>query len=261
MSVAVLFQQFPLDDLERVTAAVSAARQIPVFDAATKIHRGWGFLERQISEEDAHEHVRSLAGQGVPTVAIAETDLRTVPDSQVMVGFDADDRGFSPRLQTPGQPTNLVPWTEIAIVAAGGFSEEIIQRDAGARTEKSGAGRMLKLGVFLATGIPVGLFGNKKQAVAPKRTTHLVTFGQIITTAGDSFFFDPDRFDFSGLGPLTQLNRSANFHALIAELARRTSARLNLGARFVLERKSLTLANYQSVHDFETELTWMLNTG
>jgi hypothetical protein len=261
MSVAVLFQQFPLDDLERVTAAVSAARQIPPFDATAKIHRGWGFLERQVREEDANELVRSLSEQGVATVAIADADLRIVPDSQVMVGFDMDDRGLSPRLQTPGHPTTLVPWTEIAIVAAGGFSEEVIQRDAGARTEKGGAGQMLKLGVFLATGIPVGLFGNKKQSAAPKKTTHLVTFSQIITTAGDSFFFDPNRFDFSGLGPLKQLNQSANFHTLIAELARRTSARLNLGARFVLERKSLTLANYHSLNDFETELTWMLNTG
>lgn len=261
MSVAVLFQQFPLDDLERVTAAVSAARQIPAFDAATKIHRGWGFLERRASEEDAHELIRSLAEQGVTTVAIAENELRAVPDSQVMVGFDADDRGLSPRLQTPGHPSKLVPWTEITLVAAGGFSEEIIQRDTGARAEKSGAAQVLKLGVFLATGIPVGLFGNKKKSAAPRKATQMVTFGQIITATGESFFFDPDRFDFSGLGPLKQLNRAANFHALIAELARRASARLNLGARFVVERKSLTLANYQSVNDFESELTWMLNTG
>jgi hypothetical protein len=261
MSVAVLFQQFPMDDLERVTAAVSEARQIPSFDAASSIHRGWGFLDRQVSEEDAHELVRALAEQGVAATAIADADLRAVPDSQVMVGFDMNDHGMSPRLQTPGQPTILIPWTEIAIVAAGGFSEEVIQRDAGASAKTSGAGQMLKLGVFLATGIPVGLFGGKEKAAAPKKTTHLVTFGQIITTAGDSFFFDANRFDFSGLGPLKQLNWSANFHTLITELARRTSARLNLGARFVLERKSLMLANYHSVHDFETELTWMLNTS
>jgi hypothetical protein len=261
MNAAVLFQQFPLDDLEKVTTAVSAARQIPAFDAAARIHRGWGFLERQVSEEEARDIVRSLAEQGVAAVALAETDLRAVPDSQVMIGFDMDDRGLSPRLQTPGQPTNLVPWTEIAIVAAGGFSEEVIQRDAGASAKTSGAAQMLKLGVFLATGIPVGLFGNKKQSAAPKKTTHVVIFGQIITTAGDSFFFDPDRFDFSGLGALKQLSRAANFHTLIAELARRTPAQLNLGARFVLDHRSLTLANYHSLHDFETELTWMLNTG
>jgi hypothetical protein len=42
-------------------------------------------------------------------------------------------------------------------------------------------------------------------------------------------------------------------------MADRSGAALNLGARFLLANKSLSLANYQRTADFETELLWMLN--
>ena len=56
------------------------------------------------------------------------------------------------------------------------------------------------------------------------------------------------------------MNAGLNFQTFVAELARRTTARTNYGVRFLLQRKSLTQANYQSVTDFETELLWLWNT-
>ena len=45
---------------------------------------------------------------------------------------------------------------------------------------------------------------------------------------------------------------------LLGELAGLTSAKLNFGARLLLEKRSLTFANY-ALHDFETELLWLVN--
>ena len=47
---------------------------------------------------------------------------------------------------------------------------------------------------------------------------------------------------------------------LLAEVARLTSAKVNFGARLLLENRSLTFANYSGPHDFETELLWLLNS-
>jgi len=47
---------------------------------------------------------------------------------------------------------------------------------------------------------------------------------------------------------------------LVADLARSSGARTNLGARCVLGNQSVTQAGYQGVKDFELEMLWLLNT-
>jgi hypothetical protein len=44
------------------------------------------------------------------------------------------------------------------------------------------------------------------------------------------------------------------------ELQLRTPARLNHGARLAVAGQSLSLANYSSLIDYETELLWMFNS-
>ena len=260
MSHAVLFTEFPLDRLEAVATAVGQVYQIPDFDVRARLHRGWGFLERDVPADRAEQVVRALAERGVGAVAIANADLRSPGDPQVMMGFEPGADGFVPRLRSPQAPALNVAWTEVAILAAGSFTEELIRRESGG-PEKSGASQLIGLGLFLATGIPTrGLLGGRKQQAKEVKSKRLVTFGQIIIAGAESLCFNLDGFDFSGLGPQKQVNATLNFRALIAEFARRSGARLNLGARMVLENKSMSLANYQSTQDFETELRWMLNT-
>jgi hypothetical protein len=89
----------------------------------------------------------------------------------------------------------------------------------------------------------------------------VITFGRIVTTGGEQFAFSPEHFDFSGLGAKKQLNATANFRVLLGEFARLTTAKLNLGARLLVENRAVTFANYTSLHDFETELLWLMNVG
>ena len=91
------------------------------------------------------------------------------------------------------------------------------------------------------------------------KTTRTITFGRIVTTTGEQFVFRPEHFDFAGLAEKKQLNTSANFRVLLAELSSLTSAKVNLGVRLLLDNRSLTYANYTGPHDFETELLSLLN--
>jgi hypothetical protein len=147
----------------------------------------------------------------------------------------------------------------MSVVAAGRVSEDTILRESGGNERTMGK-MMMGLGVFLVTGMPMGLFGGgKKKDAKPVKSSRVITFGRIVTASGEQFAFGPDHFDFSGLAEKKQMNAAANFRVLLDEFARRAQAKVNLGARLVIENRSLALANYTGLHDFETELLWLVN--
>ena len=55
MSYSVLFRQPPVDQFDALAPAVRQAYGITDFDARAKIRRGWGFLERNATAEDARD--------------------------------------------------------------------------------------------------------------------------------------------------------------------------------------------------------------
>lgn len=260
VSHSVLFREFPLDQFEAIGEVVGRIYGIPSYDALTKIRRGWGFLERDVSAGEAQRLSDALAEQGVATIALPNAELLDPPEPEVMVGLEIEADGFVPQLQSPKAQPHHIAWSDVAILAAGGFTEEMVRRET-ASSGRDGKTQLIGLGVFLVTGIPMGLFGGKKKETKPVKVNRLITFAQIITAQGESFHFDPEHFDFTGLGPQKQVNASLNFRALISEFARLTPARINVGVRHVLANQSLTQANYQSLKDFETELLWLVNTS
>jgi hypothetical protein len=262
VSQSVLFREFPLDQLDALAPVVAQVYGINDYDARTKIRKGWGFLERDATEEDAQRIVEAIGDGAGGAVAIDDAALRAPKQPLVTTGVEFAPNGFTLRLQSPKDPTRFLEWADVEVVSAGQFSEEIIKRVSGGDEKKTGA-MLLGMGVFLATGIPPGLLGGggkkKKKEAKPEKTTRTLTFGRIVTTTGEQFVFRPEHFDFAGLADKKQLNTSANFRVLLAELASLTSAKVNLGARLLLDKRSLTYANNTGPHDFETELLWLLN--
>jgi hypothetical protein len=252
----VLFREFPMNRLDALAPIVRQAYDITDFDARSKIRKGWGFLERNVAEDEARDLSAAL---GDAVAVIDNAGLKSLGEPITMTGFTAEPEGVVPLWQSLQEPRRLISWSDVAIIAAGGFAEEVIRRDTGGK-ERSTGKMLMGLGVLLVTGMPVGLFGGKdKKQVKPVRSTQFITFGCMVTMAGEHFAFNLDHFDFAGLGANKQLNTAANFRTLLAEWKRLSPARLNMGAQFVLANKSLTLSNYQGLHDFETELFWMLN--
>ena len=263
VSQAILFRQFPLDQLDALAPVVAQVYGLNDYDARSKIRKGWGFLEREAREEDAQRIVEGMGDCAGGVLAIDGAALRAPAAPQVTTGVEFAPNGFTLRLQSPKDPTRFLEWTQVEVVSAGQFSEEIIKRASGGDEQKMGT-MMLGMGVVLVTGIPPGLLGGggkkKKKDAKPEKTTRTITFGRIVTTGGEQFAFSPEHFDFSCLGAKKQLNTAANFRVLLGELASLTSAKVNLGARLLLDNRSLTYANYTGPHDFETELLWLLNT-
>lgn len=261
VSYSVLFRQSPLDQLDALAPVVMQVYGATDYDARTKIRKGWGFLERDATEETARRITETMGDLAGGVVVIDNTQLRTPAEPQVIRGFEFGPGGLTLQLLSSQEPPRSIEWTELGIVAAGAFSEEVIRRESGG-DEKTTGKMMMGLGIFLVTGMPVGIFGGGKKKgkdAKPVKSSRVITFGRLVTTRGEQFAFSPDHFDFSGLGAKKQMNAGANFRVLLAELAQRAPAKSNLGARLLLENRSLTFANYSGVHDFETELLWLMN--
>jgi len=257
-----LFREFPLDHLDALAPVVAQVYGVTDFDARTRIRKGWGFLEREATEDEARRIVGAIGDLAGGTVGIDNAALLTPAEPKVMTGAEPAENGVTLHLQSLQDPTRVIEWSEVGVVAAGGFTEEVIVREAGGNEQKMGK-MMIGLGVFLVTGMPVGMFGGrrKKKEITPVKSNQMITFGRVVVRSGEQFAFSPDHFDFSGLGEKKQMNAAGNFRTFFGEWARRTPARLNFGARLLLENRSLTFANYTCLHDFETELLWLLNVG
>jgi hypothetical protein len=261
VSYSILFRQFPLDHMDALAPVVAQIYGITDFDARTKIRKGWGFLDREASEEAARSVVEAIGELAGGTVGIDNTQLRTPAEPKVMTAFEPAEKGVTLHLQSPQDPARAVDWSDVSVVAVGSFTEETILRESGGNEKKVGK-MMMGLGVFMVTGIPSGIFGGKKKKeTKPVKSKRTITFGRIVTNSGEQFAFSPDHFDFSGLGEKKQMNAAANFRAFLGEFGRLTPARLNFGARLLLDNRSLTFANYTGLHDFETELLWLMNAG
>jgi hypothetical protein len=250
VSYSVLFRRFPLDRLDELAPIVRQVYGGTDFDARTKIRRGWGFLEREATEEVARRVAESVPG----CFAVENQQLRPLSEPRAMTGFQFTEAGFVP------DGAEAIPWSDICIVAAGGLAEEIVRRETTGKEANAGK-MMLGLGVFLTTGIPMGLFGGKKPEVQTIKSNRWLTFASVVTRQGQQFAIALDHVSFNGLGAKRQLQAIVNFRILITELQQRTPAQLNYGARFVLASQSLSLANYTSVTDYENELSWMFNAS
>src|SRR5580658_2265516 len=136
VNYSVLFQQFPLDHLDALAPVVAEAYGVPDYDARTKIRKGWGFLDRNATEEQAHRVVEAIGDLAGGAVFIGNEQLRSVSKPKVITGFESAESGLTLRLQSLKEPPRTLEWSEIGIVAAGRFSEEIIQHETAGDQQK-----------------------------------------------------------------------------------------------------------------------------
>lgn len=256
MNYSILFKEFPLDDLETIAGIISQIYQITLFDARTKIRKGWGFLEHNATEERAQRMTHLFAEHNIAVLAIPTRSLHSLRSPKMMVGFKPDAGGFVPHLQQKEGPSLYIAWQDVLILAAGGFNEEVIRLEMDPR--KSCMSSILEVGVFMVVGLPLR-FSDKRKTTKAIKTNRFISFGEIVTRQGDALYFNPDRFDFSGLGDQKQFNVALNYRMIFSEFSRLCPVSFNWGARFLLNDMPLSMASYLRTKDFETELRWLFN--
>ena len=129
VSYSVLFREFPVEHIDVLAPVIRQVYEITDFDARTKIRKGWGFLEREVTEEEARRIVEGIGDVAGGAAAVENAQLRTPAEPKVVIGFEPGEHGVTLQLQSPQDPPRLVKWPEMRVVAAGRFSEEIIVRE------------------------------------------------------------------------------------------------------------------------------------
>ena len=73
---AILFRQFPLEQLDTLAPIIAEVYGLNDYDARVKIRKGWGFLERDATREDALRIVEGVGDAGGGVMCIDSAALR-----------------------------------------------------------------------------------------------------------------------------------------------------------------------------------------
>lgn len=225
------------------------------FDAHQRARRMWGWLGERLSKPEA-EALRALAeSRGVPSRLLADEETVPFPRFWPPHGGGPAGEGLVFHVGAPAVEKR-VPFSDIRLLTFMGLREEQVNTV----TVKEGPSlgeKAAKLGLFMATGIPLG-FGGGKEEKKTVRTGEFVMALDVFTPT-EAYRIFPDRFGFSGLsgpGSWTGLENARRFLAEVS--ARAPMALLNRGARVVLDKKPLNTLGYDERHAYDKECLWLL---
>ena len=203
------------------------------------MRRCWGIVEQDADEPGARREAQALCAAGLPALAVPANLIEELPAAQVVRALGVDSG-----------PAKLL--------AAAAFTQ---RQSRVVRVEEGpGAGRRaLQLGLSMATGMPLNLFGGGKKEVEKTLSSSELLFYL------DVYLSEPPRrlrvnaqdFDFSCLGERKGYDAAGNFRRLLESKAPLAAA-LNVGARGLLDGRPVRELGYESLDDLEREARWLL---
>jgi hypothetical protein len=230
-----------------------------LFDARQKARRMWGFLGENLSPEEAQRLVGLAAEAGLAARAVPADAVPPLPEGVPVHGICPFPEGMEVAIG-PTKVRRLIPWEPVRLVAAAPLKETTTT----VRTVKEGPTpqqRAVGIGIMMVTGLPVGM-GKSKEV---KKTVHEteLRLNMDIFVGGEAKVFrlsvDADKFDYASLGSPPEPGVAANFRRLLTAVAKgATMAVVNLGARSIVEGRSLAGLGYESAGDYEKEIRWLL---
>lgn len=247
-------EKYRLPDVARVLARL---RKMPVQDAFGALRRSWGVVETGFSEAAARETAAKLMEGGLPAVAIPENLIEDLPPLKAAAKMALSAEGVSFEIEA-GRPSRAA-WRRVALVAAAAFKQTTV-RAAKVEEGPSLGQKALKLGLTLATGIPMGLGGGKKEVERKVESSDLVFYlDLVLREPAERLRIDAQDFDYSGLKAKMGYNASGNFRQLLLELTGGAKAAwANRGTQMLLDGKPVREMGYESLEDLERECRWLL---
>jgi stage V sporulation protein SpoVS len=238
-------------------AAVLARRAgAPALDFVASARRGWGVAAESLPAAEAEALAAALTAAGQAALAAPASLLEEPVEAETVAKAEFSGDGFD----LVAGPEHLAPerlsWSRLAAVCAAGLTTTT------KKTVSEGgdmAGKAVRLGLTMATGIPIPLGGGEKKRVIESRDRALLL---------DLLFVEParvlrvegERFDYSLLGDRMVYSAEVNFSLLLAELASRAPRALRgKGSRAMLAKRPAAESLYESLEDLKREQRWLLS--
>ncbi|MBI3564319.1 MAG: hypothetical protein HY079_03885 [Elusimicrobia bacterium] len=241
-----------------VAAVLGRRAGAPALDFAASARRAWGLVAESLPAADADSLAADLTAAGQPALAAPSSLLEDPPPPTAVGKCELAGDGFDLVSGRANAAPERLSWTKLAALCAGAVEE----RTAATVTEGGGpreaAERAVRLGLTMATGLPLMKGKTETKRVVERRERALVL---------DLLFLEPARrlrvdarsFDFSVLGPKMTYAAEPNFLALLEELCSRAPRALRgKGTRALLARRPAAESLYESYDDLSREERWLL---
>ena len=236
---AVVLQE-PAPKTAALAQAMAAIKKQPLHDLMAPMRRAWGLLELDLDEAAARALAAALGERGVAALPLPASLVEELPPAEPARALE----------EKPPAPL---------LLAAAVFRATTTRRVK----EEQGPGvgeRALKLGLSLATGLPLGLMGGGGKRTVEKslQTSELVYYLDIYAGAPlRRRRIDFQDFDYSCLGQRKGYDAPGNFRRLLEKLSP-SAKRLNAGARGLLDGAPVREFGYDGLEDLDREARWLL---
>ena len=235
---AVIVADGELPAASVLAKAIAPARRVPVQDLLLPMRQCWGLVALDAEEAPAKEEARRLGESGVRALAIPANLVEEAPAAELVYEFES-------------RPS------PVRLVAAAVF-RQTVRKVVAQESGPTAAERALKIGLSMATGIPLGMGGAKKVERKVVESGDLVYWLDVYSGAPlRRYRLAAHDFDFSCLGERMGFDAPGNFRRVLEWLAPDARA-LNRGARGILNGTPVRELGYESLADLDREGRWLL---
>jgi hypothetical protein len=252
---AVLIRSPQAFSANSVAGVLARRARAPVLDFVAVVRRGWGVVAESLPASEAEELAAALTAGGQAALAAPTSLLESPAEAESVAKAELAGDG----LDLVAGPEHLAPermsWSRLAAVCAAGLGT------SSTKTVVEGpdlAAKAVRLGITLATGIPIPLGGGEKKRVIETRDRVLL-LDLLFTEPARTLRIDGARFDYSLLGSKMVYSAEVNFSLLLAELAAHAPRALRgKGTRAMLAKRPAGESLYESLDDLRREQRWLL---
>jgi len=253
---AVLLRSPQLFVPTAVAAVLGRRAKAPALDFVASVRRGWGVAAETLPAEEAEALAADLTAASLAAVAVPTSLLENPAEAEVVAKAELTGDG----LDLVAGPEHLAPerlsWSRLAAICGAGLGT------SSTKTVTEGpdlAAKAVRLGITLATGIPIPLGGAEKKRVIETRDRALV-LDLVFVEPARTLRFDGARFDYSLLGAKMGYSAEVNFALLLEEFAVRAPRALRgKGTRAMLAKRPAGESLYESFDDLRREQRWLLS--
>jgi len=239
-----------------IAKVIQAFREIPYQDAIHLARASWGILGENLEKVKAENLIDLLPVASLEGVLWPQDKLSDLPMAKALTGLEFSDDTL--RINIKGGESQVFSWSEIKITAAAGFNSETFKVTKQEKGSSFGQ-KMMDVGILMSTGIPMGLFRKKKEAVQSQRSVDFMYFMDLFFKDSlERYRIDAQAFDYSCLKEKMVYNVLGNLRALITEITQKGKGSLwNKGVRDILESRPVSSMDYRSLDEIERECRWL----
>jgi hypothetical protein len=250
---AVLLNDFDPNLLDLMIKSYTSIFKLPEPDAAHHLRSSWGILGENLSLPEAEKLSELFMVRQHPNKIVRQSKINPIAAQDMRsIKITADKIVIKPM---GGVEEELLKNNILFVaVCVHHTSEHKMQTKTQDNSEI--AGKILKAGVLLATGIPIPNFRKKEKNVQEK-TVHAEMHYLVDVFTNPPikrFRFHGESLDYSFLKEKMQYNAYFNFRILIQDLIALVEPNhWNHGVRVIRQNLPITQMRYDSILDFDKE--------